>query len=56
MQVQVQVNFTVNFTVAEHLHYHHAMRARQQQSRPRVSLQHGGGEAVRKQAASKKSG
>ena len=44
----------VNFTVAERCHYYHGTRAHQEQSRPRVSLQHGGVEAVRKQAASKK--
>ena len=53
MKFKMQVK--VNFTVAERYHYHHATRAHQQQSRPRVSLQHGGVEAVRKQAASKKS-
>lgn len=45
----------VNFTVAERRHHHHATRAHPQQSRPRVNLQYGGVEAVRKQAASKKS-
>ena len=52
MKFKMQVK--VNFTVAERYHYHHATRAHQQQSRPRVSLQHGGVEAVRKQAASKR--
>ena len=45
MKFKMQVK--VNFTVAERYHYHHATRAHQQQSRPRVSLQHGGVEAVR---------
>ena len=49
MKFKVQVK--VNFTVAERCHYHHATRAHQQ-SRQHVSLQHGGVEAVRKQAAS----
>ena len=53
MKFKMQVK--VNFTVAERCHYHHATRAHKEQSRPRVSLQHGGVEAVRKQAASKKS-
>ena len=52
MKFKMQVK--VNFTMAERCHYRHATRAHQQQSRPRDSLQHGGVEAVCKQAALKK--
>jgi len=37
-KVKYKVQVKVNFTLAERCHYHHATRARQQQSRPRVSL------------------
>ena len=52
--MKFKVLLKLNFTVAERCHYHHATRAHQQQSRPHVSWQHGGVEAVRQQAAPKK--